>query len=100
MVLVLAYIGSSVPVQEVRHGLQAFWTDQVRMVRERSSRRHGEHLRVPENIATSFPEIIATFGAVISGSVTSRLRGAMGLLSARDKEDDQYVGSRADSDTS
>jgi len=57
-------------------------------------------VRVPENIATSFPEIIATFGAVISGSVTSRLRGAMGLLSARDKEDDQYVGSRADSDTS
>ena len=57
-------------------------------------------LRVPEIPATSFPEIIATFVAVIFGSVTLPRPGAMGLLAARDKEDDWNAGSRSDSDTS
>ena len=57
-------------------------------------------VRVPEILAASFPEIMATLGAVISGSVASQRRGAMGLLSARDKEDDQNAGSGSDSDTS
>ncbi len=57
-------------------------------------------MRVPENLTTSFPEIMATFGAVISGSATSRRRGAMGLSTARDKEDDQNAGTCTDSGTS
>jgi hypothetical protein len=59
----------------------------------------GEELRVPEILAASFPEILATFGAVISGSVAWQRRGAMGLLAARDKEDDQNAGSGSDSDS-
>ena len=59
-----------------------------------------KHVRVPEILTTSFPEIMATFGAVISGSVASQRRGAMGLPAARYKEDDQNVGSRTDSDAS
>ena len=57
-------------------------------------------LRVPEILTTSFPEIMATFGAVVSGSVASQRPGAMGLLAARYKEDDQNAGPRTDSDTS
>ena len=57
-------------------------------------------MRVPEILAASFPEIMAPLGAVISGSVASQRRGAMGLLAARDKEDDQNAGSGSDSDTS
>jgi hypothetical protein len=38
------------------------------------------------------------FGAVISGSVASQRPGAMGLLAARDKEDDRNAGPCTDSD--
>ena len=65
---------------------------------KRRAQRVG--VRVPGNIATSFPEIIAILGAVIFGSVASRKLGAMGLLAARNKEDDQYARRRTSSDTS
>src|SRR3990172_4924024 len=51
-------------------------------------------------MTTSFPEIMATFGAVIFGSVSSQWPGAMGLPATRNKEDDQYVRPGTDLDTS
>lgn len=40
----------------------------------------------------SFPEIMTTFEVVISGSLASWNRGAMGLSAARKKEDGDDVG--------
>ena len=57
-----------------------------------------ESLRVPEILTTSFPEIIATLWAVISGRVASQELGAIGLPAVRDQEDDWNAGPCTDSD--